>query len=180
MYIVMEHCAGGTLADIMPNQRFKGSADPNEKWKCHSGAFPSPPSKKHSSFLALPDARSSEIVLWHLLHQMLTALLVLHNKKYSHHDIKPENIFLFREITHEDFVNINQCTDKGFPERHRGKLWLKLGDFGQTQRDAGEARAGAEGDLTDIMGGTWMYRPPEMIEGKSGSYPSDLFRVALL
>jgi serine/threonine protein kinase len=37
MYIVMEHCAGGTLADIMPNHRFKGSADPNEKWRTHSG-----------------------------------------------------------------------------------------------------------------------------------------------
>ena len=119
-------------------------------------------------------------MLWHVLHQLLCGLLVLHNKKYSHHDIKPENIFLFREITHEDFININQSTDKGFPERHRGKLWLKLGDFGQTQRDAGEARAGAEGDPTDIMGGTWMYRPPEMIEGKFGSYPSDLFSVGVV
>ena len=111
---------------------------------------------------------------------MLTALLVLHNKKYSHHDIKPENIFLFREITHEDFVNINMSTDTGFPERYRGKLWLKLGDFGQTQRDAGESQADVQEDPADIMGGTRMYRPPEMIEGKSGSYPSDLYSVGVV
>jgi serine/threonine protein kinase len=119
-------------------------------------------------------------VLWHLLHQMLTALLVLHNKKYSHHDIKPENIFLFREITHEDFVNINTSTDKAFPEHYRGKLWLKLGDFGQTQRDAGETHGDLQEDPADVMGGTRLYRPPEMIEGKSGSYPSDLFSVGVV
>ena len=42
MYIVMEHCAGGTLADIMPGQRVKGSDDADEKWKPHAGAPSNP------------------------------------------------------------------------------------------------------------------------------------------
>ena len=118
-------------------------------------------------------------MLWHVLHQMLTGLLVLHNKKYSHHDIKPENIFLFQEISYEDFVNINSSPPPSEQQQQRscGKLWLKLGDFGQTQRDVGETAAKV-GD--DVMGGTAVYRPPEMIEGKSGSYPSDLFSVGVV
>lgn len=117
----------------------------------------------------------AEIVLWHILHQLLCGLLVLHNKKYSHHDIKPENIFLFQQISYEDFVNINQT-----PEHYRGKIHLKLGDFGQTQRDSCETRHEAGDAPADIMGGTRMYRPPEMIEGKAGSYPSDLFSVGVV
>jgi serine/threonine protein kinase len=101
-------------------------------------------------------------VLWHLLHQMLTGLLVLHNKKYSHHDIKPENIFLCHPITPEDIAQ----------ERYRGKLWLKLGDFGQSQAEKVECG--------DIMRGSMMYRSPEKIEGKRGSFPSDLFSVGVV
>lgn len=117
-----------------------------------------------------------EIVLWHVLHQLLTGLLVLHNRKYSHHDIKPENIFLFHEITYDDYVKINKSADESDKENYRGKIYLKLGDFGQTQRDGSNGGAGP----VDVMGGTYMYRPPEMIEGKSGSYPSDLFSVGVV
>ncbi len=114
-------------------------------------------------------------MLWHILHQLLCGLLVLHNKKYSHHDIKPENIFLFQQITYDDFVNINKAS-----EHYRGKIHLKLGDFGQTQRDSCETHHESGDAPADIMGGTRMYRPPEMIEGKSGSYPSDLFSVGVV
>ena len=119
-----------------------------------------------------------------MLHQLLTGLLVLHNRKYSHHDIKPENIFLFHEITYDDYVKINKSADESDKENYRGKIYLKLGDFGQTQRDLGDfgqtQRDGSNGGPVDVMGGTYMYRPPEMIEGKSGSYPSDLFSVGVV
>lgn len=89
-----------------------------------------------------------EIVLWHVLHQLLTGLLVLHNRKYSHHDIKPENIFLFHEITYDDYVKINKSADESDKENYRGKIYLKLGDFGQTQRDGSNGGAGP----VDVMG----------------------------
>jgi serine/threonine protein kinase len=93
-------------------------------------------------------------VLWHVLHQLLCGLLVLHNKKYSHHDIKPENVFLFHQIAFEDFVNICKT-----PKNYSGKIVLKLGDFGQTQRDSCEGHLEAGGGAPhDIMGGTRMYR----------------------
>jgi len=93
---------------------------------------------------------------------MLTGLLVLHNRKYSHHDIKPENIFLCHPITPEDIAK----------DRYRGKLWLKLGDFGQSHLE--------KVDCGDIMRGSFMYRSPEKVEGKRGSFPSDLFSVGVV
>jgi serine/threonine protein kinase len=108
---------------------------------------------------------------------MLVGLLVLHNKKYSHHDIKPENIFLTHEISHEDFISIN-CNAS--PDIICRKLCLKLGDFGQTQREFHPTESESGEVHSDIMRGSHMYRPPEMIEGKAGSYPSDLFSVGVV
>ena len=104
--------------------------------------------------------------------QVLQAVAHIHAGGWSHHDLKPENIFL-RNVTSSDpvgRVGDAACTAGTGAGASRRRFEVKVGDFGLCARNFSVAIGDgsddeAEDDIHDDDGavGTFAYAPPERL-----------------
>jgi serine/threonine protein kinase len=81
--------------------------------------------------------------------ELFDALAFMHERKVAHCDLKPKNVFLFRNKRKEDRIS------------------LKIGDFGMSK----------EKSMSDfkIYVGTWHYQSPEVMRMQPFSFETDVW-----
>ena len=87
-------------------------------------------------------------IAYQILRDIIDALFLLHDLKFLHCDVKPDNIFLQEQTANDQVV-----------------LRGKLGDFGFSRK--AKEKSGRCGSP--------LFRSPEMLKGALGSYESDMY-----
>lgn len=86
------------------------------------------------------------------LTQMVRALAFMHENRFVHSDLKPDNILVFR---------------------HAGRDHIKIGDFGLSGRHSGLFGDGPRG-------GDMAYIAPEMLQGMAATPTADVFSLGVM
>ncbi|KAL6922519.1 hypothetical protein FSST1_006545 [Fusarium sambucinum] len=88
--------------------------------------------------------------------QILSGIALMHAERFSHRDIKPQNILIHRH-------------PGGIPS---GSWWVKLADFGISKR------LGPNTNVTSVSIGTELYMAPELLRPGKIRHPTNDYRAA--